>query len=147
LFFRRRERFRTSDPYRVNAPDVNATSAVARSCNAGDNSTADRDTACLSVSHDDSSRIVTGIHGEHGDWSDLPRSPPVGRSVQGLSGDQSATSRAALESVHDLERAIVAATLAGRHSTAELLADRLRERLARDRANAVSLDEERWRQW
>jgi len=42
--------------------------------------------------------------------------------------------------VRDLERAIVAATLAGRHATAELLADRLREWLARDRSNVVRLD-------
>jgi hypothetical protein len=42
--------------------------------------------------------------------------------------------------VRDLERAIVAATLAGRHATAELLADRLREWLARDRRNVVRLD-------
>jgi hypothetical protein len=50
------------------------------------------------------------------------------------------------DSVRDLERAIVAATLAGRHATAELLADRLRERLADDRANVVRLDDERPRQ-
>jgi hypothetical protein len=43
------------------------------------------------------------------------------------------------DSVRDLERAIVAATLAGRHATADLLADRLRERLARDRGNVVDL--------
>ena len=42
--------------------------------------------------------------------------------------------------VRDLERGIVAATLAGRHATAELLADRLREWLARDRGNVVRLD-------
>ncbi len=49
-------------------------------------------------------------------------------------------------SVRDLERAIVAATLAGRHATAELLADRLRERLAGEHVNVVRLGEERQRQ-
>jgi hypothetical protein len=43
-------------------------------------------------------------------------------------------------SVRDLERAIVVATLAGRHGTADLLADRLRERLALDRGNVVRLE-------
>ncbi len=71
-------------------------------------------------------------------------------SVQGA--HESDASAAGLEgidsppdSIRNLERAIVAATLAGRHSTAELLADRLRERLARDRANVVRLDDERQR--
>jgi hypothetical protein len=146
LFFRRRERFRTSDPYRVNAPDVNATSAVARSCNAGDVANVDRETACVSVSPDDSSRIVTGVNAEHSDWSDPPESPDASRSAQGLSAERSSTAPDALDSVRDLERAIIAATLAGRHSTAELLADRLRERLARDRANIVCLDDQRHRQ-
>jgi hypothetical protein len=41
--------------------------------------------------------------------------------------------------VHALEQAIAAATLAGRHATA----DRLRERLARERGNVVRLDDER----
>ncbi len=42
--------------------------------------------------------------------------------------------------MRDLERAIVGATLAGRHATADLLADRLREWLARDRGNVMRLD-------
>jgi hypothetical protein len=71
-------------------------------------------------------------------------------SVQGAhESDASAAGLAAIDSppdsVRNLERAIVAATLAGRHSTAELLADRLRERLAHDRANVVRLDDERQR--
>jgi hypothetical protein len=41
--------------------------------------------------------------------------------------------------VSDLERAIVEATLAGRHDVASLLADRLRARLATEQANVVPL--------
>jgi hypothetical protein len=45
------------------------------------------------------------------------------------------------DSERDLERAIVAATLAGRHSTADLLADRLRERIARGPGKVIRLDD------
>jgi hypothetical protein len=57
----------------------------------------------------------------------------------GLAGDVDSSDHPAA-AVRDMERAIVAATLAGRHATAELLADRLREWLARDRGNVVRLD-------
>jgi integrase len=86
--------------------------------------TVDHDAACFTVSPDDSSRNVTSKRAE--------RTEPVT-----IPGDDDP----APDSTRDLERAIVAATLAGRHETAALLADRLRERLARDRCNVVRLDE------
>jgi methyl coenzyme M reductase subunit C-like uncharacterized protein (methanogenesis marker protein 7) len=61
------------------------------------------------------------------------------RLAEGLEA-QANTIEPPAEPMRNLEGAIVAATLARRHATAELLADRLRERLARDRTNVVSLD-------
>lgn len=55
----RRERFRTSDPYRVNAPENTAMQAIAHACDAEADASADRDLACFTLLPDDSSRNVT----------------------------------------------------------------------------------------
>jgi hypothetical protein len=170
----RRERFRTSDPYRVNAAGESANVAVARSCNSTDQASATPDTPCFSLQSDDSSessrdrgqetagiksQVEPGSARRSGTVDGLESPPPRSTSTSvpeahatsptlGLA-ERTLVSDGAIDppdSVRDLKRAIVAARLAGRHATAELLADRLRERLADDRANVVRLDDERPRQ-
>jgi hypothetical protein len=69
-------------------------------------------------------------------WSAEPSMPTTSSSpTNAVMG----TTPAPSDCARDLERAIVAATLAGRHATADLLADRLRERLAHDRGKVARL--------
>jgi hypothetical protein len=118
----------------------------------------DRDPACFSLRQDDSSRNVTEDNGCGSDGSNrtesgartqaAPRVDPIGHYVPSRETPpwtSSAEVARAPDSVRDLERAIVAATLAGRHETADLLADILRGRLPGERANFVRIDQGRRR--
>ena len=138
----------------MNGPRESAISTLATPCDASVQTAHDYETPCFSLSPDESSRSVTAKHAECTDAPIASTTPtakgaecsdrPAGDVRQEVQDPVTSAEHDVEhppESTRNLERAIVAATLAGRHSTADLLADRLRERLARDRGNVVRLDD------
>jgi hypothetical protein len=63
----------------------------------------------------------------------------VERAPGAVDAPRKVLANAVANEASDLERAIVEATLAGRHEVADLLADRLRARLATEQSNVVPM--------